>query len=418
MKEEETNIQRTSKMQSRMEKGKEQRKLIKEKGITLVALVITIVILIILATVTIAIVFGEGGLIDRAQEAKELTEQAKTEEEQELLNTEIHLNELLAGTGTTNPPEQTATTVSEAKENGLLYKETTKITDDSGDEVWIPGGFGIASDSATEVDDGVVITDGTNEFVWIPVDEESLAEMYIVSETPVALSGSTGVTTNIYSNLKEPDLVTDYDEDSQYYSILASSTQEMAQDMVDEYTATYNSIVKYKGFYIGRYELTGTVDSPTVQKNQTVLTEQNWYYLKKACSNIVNTEYAQSGMIYGNQWDEVMDWLVETGEKTEDEINVNSSSWGNYSDSTGEAATNSGSMQTSGKNEAWKANNIYDLAGNAYDWTQEARSTGYRIVRGGGYGVSGSGTPASDRNNGNPGGSSSKYSSRPALYLK
>ena len=54
-------------------------------GITLVALVITIVILIILATVTINVAFGDGGLIQRAQQAKNLTEEA-TLKEQETLN--------------------------------------------------------------------------------------------------------------------------------------------------------------------------------------------------------------------------------------------------------------------------------------------------------------------------------------------
>ena len=56
-----------------------------EKGITLVALVITIVILIILATITINAAFGEDGLISRAEQAKNLTEQA-TKKEQESLN--------------------------------------------------------------------------------------------------------------------------------------------------------------------------------------------------------------------------------------------------------------------------------------------------------------------------------------------
>ena len=54
-------------------------------GITLVALVITIIILIILATITINFAFGEGGLIQKAQQAKNLTEQA-VQEEQEKLN--------------------------------------------------------------------------------------------------------------------------------------------------------------------------------------------------------------------------------------------------------------------------------------------------------------------------------------------
>ena len=152
----------------------------------------------------------------------------------------------------------------------------------------------------------------------------------------------------------------------------------MADGLVEEYTATYNSIKTYKGFYIGRYELTGTVDSPTVQKGQTVLTDENWYNLKKACSNVVSTEYAQSEMIYGNQWDEVMSWLVSTGAKTETEVNEDSSSWGNYDTESG----GTGAKQVSGYSESWKANNIYDMAGNCYEFTQEVYSANYRIVRG------------------------------------
>lgn len=57
-------------------KEKNFKKFRREKGITLVALVITIVILIILSTVTINFAFGEGGIIKKAQQAKELTENA------------------------------------------------------------------------------------------------------------------------------------------------------------------------------------------------------------------------------------------------------------------------------------------------------------------------------------------------------
>ena len=155
-----------------------------------------------------------------------------------------------------------------------------------------------------------------------------------------------------------------------------------------------------------------------MQKEQAVLTNQNWYNLKKACTNVVTEdEYgAQSTMIYGNQWDEVMDWLVDTG-MSSDLVNKDSSSWGNYSNSTGAAATDSGSKQPTGTNEAWQANNIYDLAGNCYEWTQEAIVTYARVSRGGDYVYSGSSVPASDRNSGVPDYSDSSGSSRPALYI-
>ena len=75
----------------------------------MVALVITIVILIILATITINVAFGEGGLIERAQQAKELTEQA-TKEEAEKLNAVISEYEDLMAENTEIPEPDTNTT--------------------------------------------------------------------------------------------------------------------------------------------------------------------------------------------------------------------------------------------------------------------------------------------------------------------
>ena len=53
----------------------------KNKGITLIALVITIIIMLILASVTIATLTGENGIITKAREAKEKTEKAAIEEQ-------------------------------------------------------------------------------------------------------------------------------------------------------------------------------------------------------------------------------------------------------------------------------------------------------------------------------------------------
>ena len=56
----------------------------KEKGITLIALVVTIIVLIILAGVSINLVLGENGIVNKAQKAKENMELAQIEEEKEL----------------------------------------------------------------------------------------------------------------------------------------------------------------------------------------------------------------------------------------------------------------------------------------------------------------------------------------------
>ena len=322
-----------------------------------------------------------------------------------------------------------------------IYTTTTEYTDSDGNKAWIPGGFAVGvSESINKINDGLVIQDSKgNQFVWIPVNDTSLGNMYELAE--VKLNGVT-TTTSVYSKLRqrsggsytattpgtttgirEPDVLSSYDTDEQYYKTILgyNSTKDMADAMVVEYKETYESIKKYDGFYIGRFELTGSVETPTVKKHQTVLSADiagNWYYLKKACTNIVNNTYAQSTMVYGNQWDEIMSWLISTGEKTESEVNKDSSSWGNYNTSTGNAAVNSGSKQISGKNEAWKANNIYDLAGNCWEWTQEANYTDGRVYRGGGYNNPGTNRTASDRAYHLPYISNSTDSSRPALYIR
>ena len=153
----------------------------------------------------------------------------------------------------------------------------------------------------------------------------------------------------------------------------------MAESFVAEYKAMSDSIKKYKGFYIGRYELTGTVDSPTEKKGAS-LTDQNWYNLYKACQNVVQDEtgIVKSTMIYGVQWDAVCSWLKQSGFDTDS----NSSSWENCSNSSGNAdIEGAGSKQDTGFSEYWKANNIYDLAGNCWEWTQEARSIIFRVSR-------------------------------------
>ena len=71
----------------------------REKGITLVALVITIVILIILATVAIQFAFGENGLINRAQDAKNYQTNAVAEQNKFFGDAETAINEALGGKG-------------------------------------------------------------------------------------------------------------------------------------------------------------------------------------------------------------------------------------------------------------------------------------------------------------------------------
>lgn len=102
---------------------------------------------------------------------------------------------------------------------------------------------------------------------------------------------------------------------------------------------------------------------------------------------------------YGFQWNFVCDFISNKGDKKNAR---KSSDWGNYYDSTGNASVTVtengvetkkyGEKQVTGYSEYWKANNIYDIAGNCWEWTQESNQ--YRIYRGGACNGDGSYYPA------------------------
>ena len=286
----------------------------------------------------------------------------------------------------------------------------------TGSATW---GDGTSSPAQSSVDNGLVIKDSKgNEWVWVPVEESVLSGMYVTSNDGIALSGDVGVTTKMYTNsvtigrtgntvtlsrskpnttdYREPDLVTGYDKNEAYYkTILGYDTpKDMAAAFTSDYAKMISSIQKYGGFYIGRYELS----NEGVQKGKATLRHTNWYELYKKCVTLNASEKVVSRMIWGIQWDLTCDFISKKGEQ---KSITDSTAWGNYNNSTGNAAVMDGetkkygSNQVTGYSEYWKANNIYDLAGNWWEWTQEAYSTYGRAYRGGSYDHDGSGYPMS-----------------------
>ena len=159
----------------------------RQKGITLIALVVTIVVLIILATVSILAVFGDNGIIARAQTAKDTHEKGKADETNTLDDYASYIGNYLdgkggnSGGGSDTPTNPTAgTTV--VKPETWTSSQVTPIADGNGGTVPLPSGFYyVGGDIST----GLVISDkqgdtmsasGTsmgNQFVWIPVSSES-----------------------------------------------------------------------------------------------------------------------------------------------------------------------------------------------------------------------------------------------------
>ena len=343
--------------------------------------------------------------------------------------------------------------------------------DASGDKVPVPNGYvGSSVAGENEIDTGYVIYEGEeevtdsnvadaqknrNQYVWVPVPDiskfygtdangkkwgknysfsSSTSSSYdeITGTKPYNWSESDGVMTiSSKTSYREPDIVKSYDYDSTLKTrgLGAKTTHEFLNQLEKEFNNMIVSVEKYGGFYIGRYE-TGNInqETPVVQKGNTNISSQTWYNMYKRCKNIKgdNTN-VETGMIWGNQWDRTLMWLIETGSKTKEQIADDSTSWGNYNNATFEYVNSSGSTVTKNENsgtkiptgntEYTKANNIYDLAGNVYDWTMEAYSTYDRVYRGGYYYGNGDSSPAGSRSSYYPT-SYYYYGCRSALYIK
>jgi len=151
-----------------------------------------------------------------------------------------------------------------------------------------------------------------------------------------------------------------------------SNREGEADDIDDEYNAMVDSINQYKGFYIGRYE-TSIRNGNTAQTTAGAapLIGDDWYNIYSIEKSYVvdnNITSVTSGMIYGSEWDQVMIWMKDIKNTTQAVTTyyiLNPSGMGWYNnDSTG-TANNTGTLPTA------RVKNIYDMAGNVWEWTQE-----------------------------------------------
>ena len=373
----------------------------------------------ILAGVTISLLLDENGIIKKSKDARREYRQAQANEQADLSDLSDLIDEATA------EPTPKVNVNEKATDNSTINGKKGNSNNPTIPEGYIPintetssWGDGTSAPTQDSVDHGLVIRDDSdNEWVWIPVPDVTVM-CDTANETEYTLCG-TSVTTKLYSkseiikrqtrttpgtstsgSYREPDLVVgsdgaSYDTKDTYYKTILGfdSKEKMAEAFVAEYKEMIESIRKYGGFYIGRYELS----EAGVKKNQPTLTNTNWYNLYKKCKSLNASEKVKTEMIWGCQWDVTCNFIANKGDKKDI---TNASSWGNYFTSTGNAKVvvtengtetkKYGSKQNTGYSEYWKANNIYDLAGNCMESTQETNSTSYRVSRGGYYGDFGS----------------------------
>lgn len=362
---------------------KENKLKVKEKGITLIALVITIIVLLILAGVTIATLTGDNGILSQANKAGTETEAAKEEELRKLTTLEA----------TTN-------------------LENTIYTDKNNETVIVPAGFAVSQvEGENTIQDGLVIIDkNENEFVWVSItnDFNMLYDNGNNYTEPKELNSNYPDSGAIMDSQKTLDYL--YGEE--YYNY------ETDFAYLKHYTEMVTKINEYRGFYVGRYETT-IEDKNTIgsKYNTTVLTagtelnnEKNSKYLwwglyeKQRNNNIQgNGQYIQTSMIWGQQWDAI----IGNFEKR----NKNYSEWGLSKQGT---VIKSG-QSINDNNEKDKILNIYDLRTNGWDMTAETYFNFCHAIRGGHYGKSSS---ADYRHFGDPHNANKGYTTRMTFYIK
>ena len=399
----------------------------KNKGITLVALIITIVVMLILVAVSVNVII-KSNLIGTAEKT---VDKYKTASEEEGNNGVIEIN----GKKYASIEDYQAKKeyIDSNIPGGTRVTENTKYVS-GGKTAWIPKGFTVSGiDSERTINSGLVIYDipeGTtpdwsnpdsvktkyNQFVWIPVEvkstdtEDSIASFYRSEWAENTATGGKRVT-GLSTSFTEPNLTYDTVDKT---------------GIADQITELTKSIYKYGGFYIGRYEA-GSTTARTSSSSQTAefVVQQDKYpynyiiwgksmsdvsegavYLSNNLYASTNTNYGATSMLCtGASWDSMLDFIKDSSHSVTD-----GTTWGNYGDSEtytinrGKYAvynTSNNTLEnfqdvvneypkekgksillTTGATERNCSKNIYDVAGNVYEWTTESSSSSNRVDRG------------------------------------
>ncbi len=332
------------------------------------------------------------------------------------------------------------------------YDKTATYTDKNGDTATIPAGFQVSENQGEdEVKEGLVVkgSDGS-EFVWVPVEDintmaqcetaggdcnlqlvdgvlkctneahSSTAEKIVGKLWATTDGESFGTENTVYtpnSGLREPDIVTDYDNNTSYNNGLFT-----LGSLKEEYNEMATSVAKNKGFYIGRYETSlstatdkdvgtsGTACSkagvlPTAANNQAT---NRWYGLYSISKTYtVSDNSVQSSMIWGSQYDAMLNWVKNSNSPDKDKMTTPG-----IGNNSGEKLATTGNDNYSNDN----INNIRDLGGNLLEWTLEANISYVRIGRGSYYNYSAGAIIV--RTGGNPTYESKEWGSRLTLYIK
>lgn len=216
--------------------------------------------------------------------------------------------------------------------------EVTEIPEISATNPYVPDGFKVISDN---IEEGFVITDDFgNQYVWIPVESGKLTRKTMLSIEYLETSGTA--------------------------------------------SALVNSVAKYYGFYMGRFEASqyeheGEVTAASMSGKipWTNITYLNAAGHAENSGRVFGYTDCSTALINSYAWDTTIEWIDLIKENYSSDVN-----FGNYS----------GTIYPTGTTTTDNIRNICDLAGNVREWTTEiyddrrnegAEAAIQRVVRGG-----------------------------------
>ena len=365
------------------------RNIKERRGITLIALAVTIVVILILAGVTIDVTLGENGIINKSKEAANRMNNLVKEDESELNELLNELNETMDSNWNSNieipEPEPGPPTIEDTTE---IQEETVQVEDEYGNKVTVPKGFEVVEEEGTTVPEGIVIQDKVgNQFVWIPVGrvyKDSTGKNY----SDIQLGRYTFNESNGTPTLKQAAYTEGNPENYMQLIIVESFFKEYSERespdgiesndknalnaIAKDLKGFVDSVRKNSGYYIARYEASygsgsSVADYKPLSKISTSTTFSTsivgslWNNVTqieaaKISRNMYNNDSnvgVESDLVNSYAWDTAIVFIQEMGHN-------------NYANKTSINKSRSNTGATGDE-----VCNIFDLSSNCWEWTTE-----------------------------------------------